>query len=244
MRDSLTLGRIAGIQIGVNWSWLVVFALIVWTLYSGIFPETNPGLSDTTYGVMAVVAAALFFASLLLHDRPRSSPGARGWRSTGSRSGSSAASRASRACLEPPAPPSSGSRSPGRSCRSPSGRSSRSRGRRGSRRGGRACSRGSATSTSRYSSSTSSRVAARRRARAPIRAWGAKRDFVWATRLAAAIGRGFGYLFIVGGLALVFFQGAFSGVWIAFMGWFLLRPLCAGDRYLLARRTLGPACAT
>ena len=45
MRDSLTLGRIAGIQIGVNWSWLVVFALIVWTLYSGIFPETNPGLS-------------------------------------------------------------------------------------------------------------------------------------------------------------------------------------------------------
>ena len=29
---TLQLGRIAGIRIGVNWSWLVVFALIVWSL--------------------------------------------------------------------------------------------------------------------------------------------------------------------------------------------------------------------
>lgn len=32
MGDSFQLGRIAGIRIGINWSWLVVFALIVWTL--------------------------------------------------------------------------------------------------------------------------------------------------------------------------------------------------------------------
>ena len=36
MRDSLTLGRIAGIRFGVNWSWLIVFALIVWTLATAI----------------------------------------------------------------------------------------------------------------------------------------------------------------------------------------------------------------
>ena len=32
MWSSVRLGRIAGIEFGVNWSWLVVFALIVWTL--------------------------------------------------------------------------------------------------------------------------------------------------------------------------------------------------------------------
>src|SRR5919106_4326834 len=68
MRDSFTLGRIAGISFGVNWSWLVVFALIVWTLATGIFPEMNPGFSDGAYVAMALVAALLFFTSLLLHE--------------------------------------------------------------------------------------------------------------------------------------------------------------------------------
>src|SRR5215217_1681296 len=68
MGDSFELGRIAGIRIGVNWSWLVVFALIVWTLAATIFPDSNPGLSDGTYLAMAIVAAVLFFVSLLLHE--------------------------------------------------------------------------------------------------------------------------------------------------------------------------------
>ena len=68
MRDSFTLGRIAGISFGVNWSWIVVFALIVWTLATGIFPETNPGFSDGAYVAMALVAAFLFFTSLVLHE--------------------------------------------------------------------------------------------------------------------------------------------------------------------------------
>ena len=29
---SFTLGRIAGVQVGVNWSWLLVFALVPWSL--------------------------------------------------------------------------------------------------------------------------------------------------------------------------------------------------------------------
>jgi len=60
MGSSVRLGRIAGIEFGVNWSWLVVFALIVWTLASASFPSTNPGLSKATYIAMAVVAAFLF----------------------------------------------------------------------------------------------------------------------------------------------------------------------------------------
>lgn len=68
MGDTLSLGRIAGIRIGINWSWLVVFALITWTLAAAVFPSSNPGLGDTAYVAMAVVAALVFFFSLLLHE--------------------------------------------------------------------------------------------------------------------------------------------------------------------------------
>lgn len=68
MTSSIELGRIAGIRIGVNWSWLVVFALIVWSLKAEVFPTNNPGLGDGTYLAMAVVAAFLFFTSLVAHE--------------------------------------------------------------------------------------------------------------------------------------------------------------------------------
>src|SRR5581483_4165352 len=45
VNPSLELGRIAGIRIGVNWSWLVAFALIAWTLASSVFPSDYPHLS-------------------------------------------------------------------------------------------------------------------------------------------------------------------------------------------------------
>ena len=63
MHPTITLARIAGIRIGVNWSWLIVFALIVWTLESTVFPSTYPDLTTTTYVAMAAVAAVLFFCS-------------------------------------------------------------------------------------------------------------------------------------------------------------------------------------
>jgi Zn-dependent protease len=65
---SFSLGRVAGVPIGVNWSWLLVLLLVTWSLAAAVFPEQNPGLSDVTYGVMAGIAAVLFFACLLLHE--------------------------------------------------------------------------------------------------------------------------------------------------------------------------------
>jgi Zn-dependent protease len=59
---------VAGIEIGAHWSWVLVVALITWSLSAGVFPETNPGLSDGAYLAMALVAAVLFFASILLHE--------------------------------------------------------------------------------------------------------------------------------------------------------------------------------
>lgn len=68
MQASFRLGRVAGIEVGANWSWLLVVALVVWVLASGVFPESNPGLSDGSYVAMAAVATVLFFLSLLLHE--------------------------------------------------------------------------------------------------------------------------------------------------------------------------------
>jgi len=68
MGDTIVLGRILGIRIGINWSWLVIAVLIVWTLAGAVFPSTNPGVSERVHLAMAIVAALLFFACILLHE--------------------------------------------------------------------------------------------------------------------------------------------------------------------------------
>jgi Zn-dependent protease len=68
LHASFTLGRVAGVEIGVNWSWVVVVVLVVWSLGAVVFPEELPGRSDGAYLAMASIAAIAFFASLLLHE--------------------------------------------------------------------------------------------------------------------------------------------------------------------------------
>jgi Zn-dependent protease len=68
MNPNFTIGRIAGIRVSFNWSWLIVFALVVWSLVANVFPAQDPGLSNLTYAVMGVVAAVVFFLSILLHE--------------------------------------------------------------------------------------------------------------------------------------------------------------------------------
>jgi CBS domain-containing protein len=61
---------------------------------------------------------------------------------------------------------------------------------------------------------------------------------VWATRVAANVGRGFGYLLIAAGVAMFIFQGSFSGAWLAFLGWFLLNAATAEARDVLTQQAL------
>src|SRR5262249_55707650 len=68
VNPTFQLGKIGGIRIAVNWSWLVIFGLIAWSLESTVFPDQDPHLSRTTYVVMGLVAALLFIVSLLLHE--------------------------------------------------------------------------------------------------------------------------------------------------------------------------------
>ena len=40
--STITLGRVGGVEIGINWTWIAIFALIVWSLAGVQFPETRP----------------------------------------------------------------------------------------------------------------------------------------------------------------------------------------------------------
>ena len=61
--------------------------------------------------------------------------------------------------------------------------------------------------------------------------WHFKRSYASSTRLAAGVGRLFGYGFIAGGIALLFLSGTFQGLWLGFIGWFLLQASGAEARY-------------
>src|SRR6266542_6677331 len=45
MSGNFSIGRFGGVEVRINWSLIVVFALIVWSLTDGVFPSQNPGLS-------------------------------------------------------------------------------------------------------------------------------------------------------------------------------------------------------
>jgi Zn-dependent protease len=68
MRQSIRIGRFAGVDVGVNWSVLVIFALITWELATYVLPGTPSGTSSALYWAAAVVAALAFFFSLLAHE--------------------------------------------------------------------------------------------------------------------------------------------------------------------------------
>lgn len=68
MRESLRLGRIAGINVGINWSVLVVFFLITFGLAAGRFPLLYPGSAAVTYVLAGLAAGIVFFLSLLAHE--------------------------------------------------------------------------------------------------------------------------------------------------------------------------------
>lgn len=68
MEESIRLGRIAGIPIGLNWSLIVVFWLITWGLAGEIYPRTYPGYDAPAYWTAATITSVVFYASLLAHE--------------------------------------------------------------------------------------------------------------------------------------------------------------------------------
>ena len=68
MDASVRVGRIVGIEVGLHWSLAIVFVLIVWTLAGQVFPSVVPDQPPSAYWIVAAVAGLLFYVSLLSHE--------------------------------------------------------------------------------------------------------------------------------------------------------------------------------
>ncbi len=64
----LQLPRIAGVEIGVDLSLLIIFLLIAFSLATGVFPAWHRDWSAMLCWATALAAAVLFFASVLVHE--------------------------------------------------------------------------------------------------------------------------------------------------------------------------------
>ena len=240
MNPTFQLGRIAGIRISANWSWLIVFALIVWSLAVAVFPSQNPGFSDGQYVAMAVVAAVLFFASLLLHELGHALQARREgveieginlWLFGGVaqfKGGFPSAGAEFRIAIAGPhvslalgilfvlvavlA--------------------------------GLPDAVDGVTAWLGYTNLIllvfnllpALPLDGGRVLRSAL--WHFRGDLQWATWVASGIGRGFGFLLIALGVVMLIVEGAFSGAWFVFIGWFLLQAATAEARYVATKQAL------
>ena len=68
MKQSIRLGRIAGVPVGVHWSVFVIVALIGGILGASVLPGMVPHQAAVAYWAVAVPGALFFVAALLAHE--------------------------------------------------------------------------------------------------------------------------------------------------------------------------------
>ncbi|MGH7313439.1 MAG: site-2 protease family protein [Candidatus Rokuibacteriota bacterium] len=68
MGGSLRILTVAGIAINVHVSWLIIYALLTWSLAVGYVPSVLPDLSPLAYWANGLLAALLLFVSVLIHE--------------------------------------------------------------------------------------------------------------------------------------------------------------------------------
>src|ERR1700686_1912875 len=64
----ITLFKMFGFEVRVDASWLIIAALIVWSLAVGVFPYQLPDLSIGTYWWMGIFGALGLFGSVVIPE--------------------------------------------------------------------------------------------------------------------------------------------------------------------------------
>ena len=67
MESHITLGRIFGVKIGIHFSWILIALLIAFSL-SVRFQSMHPDWSTSTIWLTAIVTSLLFFTSIVIHE--------------------------------------------------------------------------------------------------------------------------------------------------------------------------------
>lgn len=68
MGGAFSLGRIFGIQFRLHYSWFIIFLLITFSLSWQYFPSAYPKWDNLTYWVIGIITSLLFFTSVLAHE--------------------------------------------------------------------------------------------------------------------------------------------------------------------------------
>ena len=68
MNSSFVIGKVAGIEIGIHYSWLFAFVIITVFLGMSVYPSSYPHWSDVTHWAVGAVTAFALFVSVLAHE--------------------------------------------------------------------------------------------------------------------------------------------------------------------------------
>ena len=68
MRSGFKVGTLFGISIHVDWSWILIFLLVTWNLAGAVLPSLHPDWGVGMNIALGVAASLLFFISILLHE--------------------------------------------------------------------------------------------------------------------------------------------------------------------------------
>ncbi|MEP7133861.1 MAG: site-2 protease family protein [Chloroflexota bacterium] len=67
-RNTISLGRLLGIPIGLDYSWFLIFALLTWSLATSYYPAEFKNWSPTQYWIVGAATVIFMFGSVLLHE--------------------------------------------------------------------------------------------------------------------------------------------------------------------------------
>jgi Zn-dependent protease len=68
VQDSLKLGRVAGVKVGVNWSLFALAAMVAYFLATSRLPADAPGYSRTGYWAAGALTAVALLLGVLVHE--------------------------------------------------------------------------------------------------------------------------------------------------------------------------------
>lgn len=64
----IKLFRLFGFTVKADWSWLLIFALVTWSLAAGYLPWQFPDYAQSTYWILGVIGAVCIFGSIIFHE--------------------------------------------------------------------------------------------------------------------------------------------------------------------------------
>ncbi len=245
LRNSIPIGRIFGISVRLHYSWFLIFALITWALAANYFPATYPSWSLAMKIGAGLITSLLFFGSVLFHELMHSL--------VALREGIQIQSitlfvlgGVSQMTGEP--------KTAGDEFRMAGAGPLSSLVLGGVFLGIYFALRGTNTDTAQFGAAIAYYLGLINILLGvfnlipgfPLDGGRVLRSLLWwrgknlksATRTASNIGRAFGFLFIFGGVWLIFSGNLFNGIWLAFIGWFLESAAAGSYRQMLLQDML------